>query len=179
MKSAAHQRPGHQRLGHQRLGAYGAVAALGLMGGTGLLQRCGDPAPAAPVAAEAPAPDDCVALTNNERANAGLAPVSANAALDYAARFHAQFQARRNTMTHTGSGGSDPGRRIANEGYSASTWGENVAYGYNSCSEVMVGWMNSPGHRENILNPAFTEIGMGSAVARNGAVYWTMDLAAP
>ncbi len=163
---------------HQRLGAYGAVAALGLMGSASLLQRCGAPAPAAS-AAEAPATDDCVALTNNERASAGLAPVSANAALDYAARFHAQFQARRNTMSHTGSRGSDPGRRIANEGYSASTWGENVAYGYNSCSEVMAGWMNSPGHRENILNPAFTEIGMGSAVAGNGSVYWTMDLAAP
>jgi uncharacterized protein YkwD len=120
-----------------------------------------------------------VALANNERAAAGVGALTANAALDYAAFFHSKYQARKNTMSHTGSGGSNPGRRIAAEGYSAGTWGENVAYGYNNCAEVMVGWMNSPGHRDNILNPAFTEIGMGSAVAGNGAVYWTMDLAAP
>jgi uncharacterized protein YkwD len=81
------------------------------------------------------------------------------------------------TMSHTGSDGSDAGDRIARAGYSASTWGENVAAGYPSASSVVDGWMGSSGHRQNILNPAFTHIGVASARAADGTLYWTMVLA--
>jgi uncharacterized protein YkwD len=80
-------------------------------------------------------------------------------------------------MTHTGSNGSDAGDRIRAAGYQPSTWGENVAAGYTSASSVVAGWMGSSGHRANILNPAFTEIGVASATAADGTRYWTMVLA--
>ena len=80
-------------------------------------------------------------------------------------------------MTHTGSDGSDAGTRIGRAGYSAGTWGENVAAGYGSASSVVDGWMNSSGHRANILNGAFTQIGVAVAYSADGTAYWTMVLA--
>ena len=103
--------------------------------------------------------NDAIALTNQERANAGLAPLNANGALNIAAAVHSADQAARNQMTHTGSNGSNAGDRIRAAGYQPSTWGENVAAGYGSASGVVAGWMGSSGHRANILNPAFTQIG--------------------
>ena len=136
-----------------------------------------------PPATQPPAPppastsSDAIALTNQARANAGLAALSANGALNNAAAAHSADQAARNQMTHTGSNGSNAGDRIRAAGYSPSTWGENVAAGYSSASSVVAGWMASSGHRANILNPAFTQIGVASATAANGTRYWTMVLA--
>jgi len=81
------------------------------------------------------------------------------------------------TMTHTGSDGSSPGDRISRVGYPAGTWAENVAAGYGSAAGVIEGWMGSDGHRENILDPSFTAIGVASAQASDGTLYWTMVLA--
>jgi uncharacterized protein YkwD len=75
-------------------------------------------------------------------------------------------------MSHTGSDGSSPGDRITRAGYTWSAYGENVAYGYATPEQVMNGWMNSPGHRANILNCSFKEIGVG--LAQPGS-YWTQD----
>jgi uncharacterized protein YkwD len=136
-----------------------------------------------PPATEPPAPppastsSDAIALTNQARASAGLASLNANGALNSAAAAHSADQAARNQMTHTGSDGSDAGDRIRAAGYQPSTWGENVAAGYTSASSVVAGWMGSSGHRANILNPAFTEIGVASATAADGTRYWTMVLA--
>ena len=82
-------------------------------------------------------------------------------------------------MSHTGTDGSNPGDRIARAGYRFSAWGENVAIGYPDAASVMDGWMNSPGHRANILSGNVTEIGIGLAYAADGTPYWTMDLARP
>ncbi len=81
------------------------------------------------------------------------------------------------TMTHTGSDGSSAGDRIALAGFSASTWGENVAAGYSSTAAVLDGWMASSGHRDNILGDGFTAIGVASARSGDGTLYWTMVLA--
>ena len=81
-------------------------------------------------------------------------------------------------MTHTGSDGSNAGDRIARAGFSAGTWGENVAAGYATAASVVDGWMNSSGHRANILDPSFTHIGVAVANAAEGTPYWTMVLAA-
>ena len=145
----------------------------------------GPPPPATqPPATQPPAPpppastsSDAIALTNQARANAGLAALSANGALNNAAAAHSADQAARNQMTHTGSNGSNAGDRIRAAGYSPSTWGENIAAGYTSASSVVAGWMASSGHRANILNPAFTQIGVASATAADGTRYWTMVLA--
>ncbi|MGW7334195.1 CAP domain-containing protein [Streptomyces sp. NPDC054840] len=113
-----------------------------------------------------------LALVNQERASAGCQAVSLNAKLTKAAQDHSADMASHSNMSHTGSDGSDPGTRITRAGYTWSTYGENVAYGYNTPEKVMEGWMNSQGHRENILNCSFKEIGIG--LAQPGS-YWTQD----
>ncbi|MFF8627755.1 CAP domain-containing protein [Streptomyces werraensis] len=111
-----------------------------------------------------------VELVNQERAEAGCAPVTANSTLNTAAQRHSEDMASTGTMSHTGSDGSDPGERITRAGYAWSTYGENVAYGYSTPEQVMQGWMTSPGHKANILNCSFKEIGVGLS-----GTYWTQD----
>jgi len=121
---------------------------------------------------------DCAALTNQHRAAAGVAPVTVSAALNVAAHGHSQYQAAIKKMTHDGPNGLSPGARMTNAGFAWRTWGENVAFGFNDCAAVVNAWMNSPGHRANILNPAYTHIGIAVATGSNNYKYWTMDLAA-
>ncbi|MBB5126175.1 CAP domain-containing protein [Streptomyces griseoloalbus] len=113
-----------------------------------------------------------VELVNAERAKAGCSPVKVNATLTGAAQKHSEDMAASGNMSHTGSDGSSPGDRITRAGYNWSTYGENVAYGYSTPEQVMAGWMASPGHKENIVNCAFKEIGVG--LAQPGG-YWTQD----
>ncbi|QBJ93771.1 CAP domain-containing protein [Streptomyces seoulensis] len=113
-----------------------------------------------------------VELVNAERAKVGCSPVNLNSTLTKAAQDHSADMAAHNTMSHTGSDGSDPGSRITAAGYRWSAYGENVAYGYATPEQVMAGWMDSPGHRENILNCSYQEIGVG--LAQPGS-YWTQD----
>ncbi|WP_077799311.1 CAP domain-containing protein [Streptomyces sp. JHA26] len=115
---------------------------------------------------------EVVELVNAERGKAGCSPVKVNATLTEAAQKHSEDMAASGTMSHTGSDGSSPADRITGAGYSWSSYGENVAYGYSTPEQVMQGWMNSPGHRENILNCSFQEIGVG--LAQPGS-YWTQD----
>jgi uncharacterized protein YkwD len=113
-----------------------------------------------------------VELVNAERAKAGCSPVKLNATLTKAAQAHSADMAAHQNMSHTGSDGSDPGERITRAGYSWSTYGENVAYGYSTPEKVMAGWMSSPGHKANILKCEFKEIGVGLAQPGN---YWTQN----
>jgi uncharacterized protein YkwD len=82
-------------------------------------------------------------------------------------------------MSHVGTDGSNPGTRIQRSGYPVWMWGENVAAGYGDATAVMGGWMASPGHRDNILNGNFVEIGVGLAYAADGTPYWSMELGRP
>ena len=133
-----------------------------------------DTAPAAvdPVTAEV------VRLTNVERVAAGRAPLTVHPQVQVAAEAHSADQAATGRMSHTGSDGSDAGTRLTRAGYRWRTWGENVAYGQRSAAEVVAAWMGSSGHRANILNAAFTTIGVGAEPGRDGRLYWTMVLAA-
>ena len=135
------------------------------------------PAPQ-PAAVSGSASSAAIDAANAERVAAGLAALQSGAALNSAAVTHSIDQASHNTMTHTGSDGSNAGTRLARAGFSASTWGENVAAGYTSAASVVSGWMGSSGHRDNILNPNFTYIGVAYAQANDGTLYWTMVLAA-
>lgn len=130
-------------------------------------------APQPPKASAAPASGAAaavLALVNQERAAAGCPVLTLNAKLTQAAQGHSADMASHGTMSHTGSDGSDPGLRITRAGYTWSSYGENVAYGYSTPEKVMEGWMNSPGHRQNILNCSFKEIGIGLAQPNH---YWT------
>jgi uncharacterized protein YkwD len=117
-------------------------------------------------------------LVNQERAKVGADPLKINEQLDLAADQHTLDQASMNKMSHTGSNGSNMGDRIKNAGYVFSSAGENVAYGFGDAAAVMNGWMNSEGHRQNILNPNYKEIGIGYALGADGRPYWTQDFGA-
>ncbi|MEH0974595.1 CAP domain-containing protein [Micromonospora sp. CPCC 205546] len=118
-----------------------------------------------------------VDLVNAERAKAGCGAVGIDDKLTTAAQRHSQDQADHRNMSHTGSDGSNVGTRLDRVGYSWRTYGENVAWNQKTPAAVMDAWMNSPGHRANILNCAFTEIGVG--VASSNGPYWTQVFAAP
>ncbi len=119
-------------------------------------------------------------LVNNERAKEGLDPLSIDSQLDQAANFHNDEMVRADTMSHQLPGEANLGERVSATGYSWTRVAENVAAGYTTPEAVVEGWMNSPGHRENILNPEFIHIGIGYEYApdNNNAlndydVYWT------
>jgi len=72
-----------------------------------------------------------------------------------------------------------PATRLDYAGYDNwMTYGENIAFGYSTAAAVMQAWMNSPGHRANILNPNFKEIGVGVVANAQGYLYWTQEFAA-
>lgn len=127
--------------------------------------------------------EQILVLVNNERASRGLVPMRLDVALNNAAEGHSATQAAAGDIFHDAPDGSDPGDRISATGYQFSTWGENVAAGYRDPQAVMNAWMNSSGHCRNILNPAFTELGVGY-VKRDGDPsryfdYWTQVFARP
>ncbi|MGW1652640.1 CAP domain-containing protein [Streptomyces atratus] len=127
------------------------------------------PEPAAPASGAAAR---ILTLVNSERSKAGCSPLTVNAKLTKAAQDHSADMASHRNMSHTGSDGSAPGDRITRAGYRWSAYGENVAYGYTTPESVMAGWMDSPGHKRNILDCSFKEIGVG--LAQPGS-YWTQD----
>ena len=117
-------------------------------------------------------------LVNAERAKAGLAPFTADARLDLAAQRHSEDQAAHNTMSHTGSDGSNMGQRIERAGFPWRRAAENVAFGQRTPADVVAAWMNSEGHRNNILS-VNTHLGVGLAYSASGAPYWTQVFATP
>ncbi|MFJ9870009.1 sigma-70 family RNA polymerase sigma factor [Streptomyces sp. NPDC101165] len=135
--------------------------------------------PSTPQAQPAPAGDvaQVVALVNKERSAAGCGPLTENAQLDKAAQAHSDDMAARNFFDHTNPDGADPGQRITAAGYRWSTYGENIAKGQQTPQSVMDSWMNSPGHRANILNCSFKEIGVGVHKG-SGGPWWTQDFGA-
>ncbi|RLP98052.1 CAP domain-containing protein, partial [Micromonospora sp. CV4] len=120
---------------------------------------------------------EVVDLVNAERAKAGCKALSIDDKLMTAAQRHSQDQADHQNMSHTGSDGSNAGARLDRVGYAWRTYGENVAWNQKNPAAVMDAWMNSSGHRANILNCAFTEIGVG--IANSNGPYWTQVFAAP
>jgi uncharacterized protein YkwD len=178
-----------------------AARAAGLFAAT-LLAACGgggDAAPAAVAGASAPVAASTCGLTDfaatalarmNQLRAAGadcrtkgqFAPAAAltwNTLLTQAAERHSQDMVAKNFFAHTGSDGSTLGDRVTATGYVWSNLGENIAAGYSGIDKVMSGWMASDGHCANLMDPAFTEVGLvcvaGSATTTYSS-YWTMDL---
>ncbi len=128
--------------------------------------------------------DEVVRLTNSYRSEHGLHPLTLNTQLSNSAQTHSQDMALNDFFSHTGSNGTTVSDRTQSAGYQSPYVGQNIAAGYFSAEEVVRGWMNSPGHRENILNPNYREIGVGYHYLENdtGEInynsYWTQDFGA-
>jgi uncharacterized protein YkwD len=110
-------------------------------------------------------------LTNEERKKAGVHALTMNSRLQKSAQGHAEDMVARDFFDHTNPDGKTPSNRIKEAGYPEESrkcncaWqyydGENIAQGFKTAADVMKGWMNSPGHKENILSKNFDEIGIG------------------
>lgn len=104
---------------------------------------------------------ELLAQTNAQRTSNGVAALGLNGQLTNAAQAKANDMVARNYWSHNTPDGDAPWVFIANAGYNYQTAGENLAYGFDTSSETVTGWMNSPPHRENLLNSAFSEVGFG------------------
>ncbi|MFJ4338380.1 sigma-70 family RNA polymerase sigma factor [Streptomyces sp. NPDC088915] len=116
--------------------------------------------------------EQVIALVNAERAKEGCGAVTGNSLLARAAQGHSDDMAARDFFDHTNPDGAGPGERVTATGYGWSTYGENIAMGQQTAEQVMESWMNSPGHRANILNCSFKELGVGLHTG-DGGPYWT------
>ncbi|MEV8097563.1 sigma-70 family RNA polymerase sigma factor [Kitasatospora sp. NPDC085879] len=131
---------------------------------------------------KSPAPDpstlsikqQVVQLVNEERSKVGCTPVKSDDKLELAAQRHSDDMAARNFFDHTNPDGQGPQPRIDAAGYKWSSWGENIARGQRDAAAVMKSWMDSPGHKANILNCGFTDLGVGVHLG-DGGPWWTQD----
>lgn len=113
---------------------------------------------------------EVIRLVNNIRQQNGLQPLTANWELSRVARYKSQDMVDKRYFSHTSPTYGTPFQMIKNFGISFKTAGENIAYGYATPQAVVDGWMNSSGHRANILNASYKQIGVGYVAQGN---YWT------
>ncbi|MGG8409346.1 CAP domain-containing protein, partial [Streptomyces sp. 12297] len=118
-----------------------------------------------------------IALANAERARAGCAPLRTDKRLMAAAQAHANDMAKRNYYSHTSPEGRSAGDRMTKAGYRWMRWGENIYKSPRTPSKAMAGWMDSPGHRANILDCRFKDIGVGVNLKSNGP-WWVQNFGA-
>ena len=113
---------------------------------------------------------EVIRLVNEIRAENGLKPLTANWELSRVARYKSQDMADKHYFSHTSPTYGSPFQMMKSFGLSYRTAGENIAYGQRTPQQVVDAWMNSSGHRANILNSSYTQIGVGYVAKGN---YWT------
>lgn len=120
---------------------------------------------------------EVIELVNIERGARNLHALSYSEELTIAARLHSQDMAAQNYFSHTSLDGRKFSERITAAGYEYRTCGENIAAGQSTPTAVVDSWMHSDGHRANILNPDYCDIGVGYAAADTADYphYWTQD----
>lgn len=118
---------------------------------------------------------EVVRLTNRARAAGGCKPLTHDAKLRTAADRHSADMAAKGYFDHTSQSGRSAGDRIGAAGFApVRTWGENIAMGQRTAASVVQGWLDSPGHRANIMNCKFTHIGVGQ---HSKGPHWTQVFA--
>jgi uncharacterized protein YkwD len=122
---------------------------------------------------------DLINLINAERTRRGLRALRVNSVLMQTAEAHSQDMVDRNFFSHTNPDGQLPWDRLDEAGYAWSWCGENIGGGYATAQAMFNGWMASDGHRDNMLSPDFTEIGIGYVTGGYYGYYWTADFATP
>lgn len=118
-------------------------------------------------------------LVNQERAKRGLRPLGYNWEVARVARYKSTDMANKHYFSHTSPTYGSPFNMMENFGIRFTAAGENIAMGQRTPEEVMNAWMNSPGHRANILSSSFTQIGVGFAKDSSGRAYWTQMFIKP
>ncbi|MCX4584484.1 CAP domain-containing protein [Streptomyces sp. NBC_01481] len=139
--------------------------------------RAGAGAPAAGTPATGKAADyvqRIAALVNAERAKAGCSPLRVDRRVQAAAQAHADDMAARNYYEHVSPEGRHADDRMKTAGYPAGKWGENIHKGPKDPVSAMRDWMDSPGHRENILDCGFKDLGVGVNFSANGT-WWVQN----
>jgi uncharacterized protein YkwD len=117
-----------------------------------------------------------VALTNAQRQAHGCPALRIDDRLTAAARAHSTDMVQQGYFDHVSPNGSTFVNREIKAGYpQRGPSAENIAWGYRTPQDVVTGWMNSPGHRENILNCSSIAVGVGLAYTQGGSAYWTQD----
>ncbi|MDD4779273.1 MAG: CAP domain-containing protein [Tissierellia bacterium] len=118
-----------------------------------------------------------VQLVNIEREKNGLQPLSLDSAISNVARTKSKDMADNNYFAHQSPTYGSAGDMLKQFGINWIAWGENIASGQDTPEEVVNAWMNSEGHRANILSSNFTKIGVGYVTNSNGTPYWTQMFA--
>ncbi|EGT3850414.1 CAP domain-containing protein [Clostridioides difficile] len=116
---------------------------------------------------------EVVDLVNIERAKAGLNPLTLDSSISNVATKKSQDMIDNNYFSHNSPTYGSPFDMLKKFGISYKTAGENIAMGQKTPKEVVNAWMNSEGHRKNIMNPNFSKIGVGVAQKNGGSIYWT------
>ncbi|KKK36602.1 hypothetical protein WQ57_18290 [Mesobacillus campisalis] len=114
-----------------------------------------------------------IQLTNQERARHGLRPLAADWQLSRVARYKSVDMRDKNYFQHSSPTYGTPFDMMKSFGIAYRSAGENIAAGQRTPQEVVRAWMNSPGHRANILNNSYTHIGVGHASGGSYGHYWT------
>jgi uncharacterized protein YkwD len=140
--------------------------------------------------AQADVAQEVLALVNAARAqarrcgfrrHAAVAPLALSPALSGVALAHARDMAAQGKLEHRGADGSRPDERVTRAGYAWRTTGENIAAGQRDAQAAVAHWLKSAGHCANIMNPQFTQLGVGFAVDGQGGgrAYWAQVFATP
>ena len=116
---------------------------------------------------------EVVRLVNVERTKRGLSELSFNTELSHVATLKSQDMINKNYFDHTSPTYGSPFDMMKKFNISYRSAGENIAMGQRTPAEVVEAWMNSKGHRENILNSSYTDLGVGVAKKSDGTLYWT------
>ncbi len=123
--------------------------------------------------------NEVIRLVNVQRSKVGLQSLTMNWQLCRVARYKSADMANKGYFAHQSPTYGSPFQMMESFGLKFSAAGENIAYGQKTPAEVMNGWMNSPGHKSNILNGTYTEIGVGLAKNKSGVCYWTQQFIKP
>jgi len=163
-----------------------ATGAVLLIGAVAATTAGADTGPGTQPGRQAPAADpqndvqrDVLDLVNTQRRRYGCADVGRDGRLTAAARGHAEDMADHGYFAHRSPAGDRAGDRIRDQGYAWSRFAENIARGQDSAAEVVDDWMNSPSHRENILDCQLRELGVGLSFAGDRTPYWVLNFASP
>jgi uncharacterized YkwD family protein/spore coat assembly protein SafA len=117
--------------------------------------------------------NEVVRLVNVERAKAGVPAITQNSEVGRVARIKSEDFVKNNYFSHTSPTYGSPFDMLKSFGITFTAAGENIASGQKTAADVMNSWMNSSGHKANILNSTYNKIGVGVAKDSSGSIYWT------